>query len=240
MKTAVAAVLMILALSRPTQADVLYSNAITLGPSYAIGPSAGSPWTAWVNEVGRPLLIVGLVGDVGAPFSDLIPVAPHELTCVFAGATCSSVGQWDDIPCSGGTFLDYTGGTMSIYLDLTPDADFALSSTFHDGELVLQAQLQTTLVTDDDPYENCPMVDDEPDVRSFFTFSGGSWFYRVVSHGSGLSGICMGELPGHYPDLVPEPLRALGYVLRIDGNMDIFGPVATTPSTWGYVKTLYR
>jgi len=144
------------------------------------------------------------------------------------------------MPCSGGTYVTYAGGTMSIYLDPAPDADFANTSTFRDGELVLQAQLQETGITDDDPQENCPMYDDQPDVHWYCAFTGGSWFYRVVSRGNGLTGIGKGELPGHYPELVPEALRALGYVLRIDGSLDIVGPVATQPVTWGHVKSLYK
>jgi hypothetical protein len=239
MKTAIAAAILLIVLPAIANADVLYDDAITFGPSYAIGPPAGFPWGT-PPDPGAPLFIIGLVTEVDAPFSDVMPPGAWEMTYVIQGGIGGAYGMWDDMPCSGGMFSSFYGGMMSIYLDTTPDADFMNAPTFQDGELVLQAQVQAIDITDDDPYENCPMVDDRPDVRMYFAFSGGAWLYKVMSGGIGLSAIGDGELPGHYPELVPEALRSLGYMLRIDGTMDIFGPVKTRPVTWGHVKAMYR
>lgn len=239
MKTAIAAAFLLLVVPGLAAADVLYDDAITFGPSYAFGPPAGFPWGVPPDQ-GAPLFIFGMVSHLGAPFTDLLPAGSYEITCVLEGGTCGGYGMWDDLPCSGGMDAPFYGGTMSIYLDPTPDADFMDFNSFRDGEMVLQAQTQVTSVTDDDPYENCPMVDDRPDVRTWFLFSGGSWFHRVDSGSGAMSGLGEGEIPGHYPDNVPPALQAMGYTLRIDGTMDIFGPTAVKPTTWGHVKSLYR
>jgi hypothetical protein len=75
-----------------------------------------------------------------------------------------------------------------------------------------------------------------PDVNAYFTFVGETWFARVSSHGVGLTGKSEGELDKS----VPAELQAPGYIFRMDGTVDIFGPVAVTPTTWGRVKALYR
>jgi hypothetical protein len=239
MKTAIA-LLLLIALPGMGMADALHDNAIVFGPSYASGPPAGFPWDP-VVYVGAPLSIFGIVNNVGALFTDLLPPGSYEMTCVFEGATCDQWGAWDDFVCTGGIYGSFDGGTMSIYLDTTPDADFMSPASFRNGELVLQAQTQTTFATDDDPNVGCPMVADRPDVQTWFTFSGGSWFHRVSSGGIGMTGVGEGEVHDRYPYNVPVQLRVMGYIFPIDdGTMDIFGPVATKPTTWGHVKSLFR
>lgn len=235
MKTAVAAAGLLL-LSSLAGADVLYPDAITFGPSYVAGPPAGTPWIGGA-ELGTPLLIAGTVTTVQAPFADLLPGGVFEMTFVFEGATCTGGGMWDDLTCQrGGTFMTFGGGTMSMFLDATPDADFTDLDSFRDGELVLQAGIQLIDITDDDPIGFCP-TEDYPDVRMLLSFIGGSWYHRVAP---GTVSFGEGEIPGPYPDMIPEALRAIGYVLRVDGNLDVFGPVATKPTTWGRVKAMYR
>jgi hypothetical protein len=234
MKTAIAAVLVI-CLAGVAHADIFYPDAITFGPSYAVASGAGYP--DFFPPLGSPLLVVGMVTGVTAPFDDLLPSGPYEITWIASGATCNGYGNWDDFNCNrGGTIIDFGGGTISFFLDTTPDADFTNPSTFQDGELILVANTPAMHVSNDDPDGYC-VTDDRPDVYLSFSFVGGSWFNRLapgtVSYGRG-------EIPGSYPDMIPEPLRALGYVLRIDGSIDVVGPVAAEPVTWGHVKALYR
>lgn len=235
MKTVIATVLLILTSTGPANAGVLYPNAITFGPSYAIASATGFPF--FFPDFGSPLFVAGIVTGVAAPFNDLLPPGPYEITWTVSGATCSGYGNWDDFHCNrGGTDVSFSGGTISFFLDTTPDGDFANPSTFQDGELVLLAQTQAIHITNDDPDGFC-VTDNRPDVYMSFSFVGGSWYNRVAA---GTLSFGRGEIPGSYPDMIPEPLRALGYLLRIDGSMDIIGPVATEPMTWGHVKSLYR
>lgn len=237
MKTAISLALLLLALPGFATAGTTYPDAITFESSYAVGPTMGFPY--YPGNIGSPLVIVGIVNDVGAPFTDLLPASPHELTFVYENATCAETGYYDG-PCSDGNYSAYQGGTLSIYLDTTPDADFTSAGTFHDGELVLVITQQGPLSTKgDDPQETCPMVEeDNPDLSGAFVCSGGSWLYRVINGGQGFMSHFSGEVD-HGENISP-PFEAAGYVARIHGGIDVISPVATQPVTWGRVKSMYR
>ncbi|HEX5133006.1 MAG TPA: hypothetical protein VFX92_11045, partial [Candidatus Krumholzibacteria bacterium] len=158
-----------------------------------------------------------------------------ELTYVYEGSSCEGVGQWDDFVCAGGDFAWYGGGTVTIYMDATPDADFFNPATFRDGSVVLLAESQLISVLDNDP-DGCPMLPNPPDVTAYFTFTGGAWYPRASNNGVAFQAVSQGEL-GHD---VPAPLEALGYVFQVDGTVDIYGTVAVEETTWGRVKALYR
>jgi hypothetical protein len=215
-------------------ADVLYPAALTFEIGYAFGPQPPFPYQTY-QALGAPLTLVGRVAAVGRPFDDLLPPGAYELTYVFEGSTCVEVGNFDDL-CSGGEYAVFRGGTVTIYLDTTPDADFTSLSTFRDGDLTLIAEMSFMYVAKDDPFEACPWMPDNPDVPSWFTFVGGIWFDRVSNNGDGFEAAHKGEL---YFDVPPE-LQPLGYVCGIDGVVDIDGPVVIQSSTWGAVKALYR
>ena len=236
MKTAIAFGLLLLAFSPTVHAGVQYPGAITFGPAYAIADAEGFPYP-FNPEYGSPLMVAGLVTSVGAPFNDLLPTGPYEVTFIIAGPTFSDYGVWDDFSCGrSGTDYSYGGGTVSFYLDTTPDADFTNPSTFQDGQLVLSASMNSIHITNDDPDGFC-LLENHPDAYMSFAFTGGSWFHRVSG---GVVCFGNGEIPGSYPDMIPPALRPIGYVLRIDGSINVTGPVATEPSTWGRVKSLYR
>jgi hypothetical protein len=237
MKTAIVAAALLCFAAFGASADALYPAALTFEPGYASGPYFGFPW--WnAPKHGDPITIVGRVASVGAPFDGLLPAGVYELTYVFEGFSCAGTDMWDDMVCPrggiGGTFQN---GTLSIHLDTTPDADFTNAATFRDGDLVLFALSSQMHVTDDDPLGGCASsFPNAPDVVADLTFAGGTWFSRVSSHGIGLTGLSQGELDNN----VSAGLQALGYIFRVDGTVDIFGPVAIQPTTWGAVKALYR
>lgn len=234
MKIAIVACLLVL-FSVAAYGDALFPAALTLDTGYAIGPAPPFPWIM-AFALGAPLIMAGNVSAVGQPFQDLLPLGNYEITYVFEGSTCVTVGNFDAQPCSGGEFADFYGGTFALYLDTTPDANFANLSTFRDGDVVLLAQASYIYIADDDPYEVCPMREDVPDISSFFKIVGGLWFERVSNHGVGFDGVCRSEMETS----VPAELQALGYVFSADGVVDIDGPVSVTPTTWGRVKALYR
>jgi len=237
MKTAIVAAALLCLTVFGSSADTLYPAALTFEPGYANGPPAGFPWSEPPNY-GDPITIVGRVSAVAPPLQDLLPAGAFELTYVLEGFSCTEWGMWDDIPCTGGLYGLFQNGTLACYLDATPDADFVNPATFRDGDLVLLAACSHLPVTDDDPYENCPMVPDRPDVRGWLTFVGGAWFSHVSDQGTGFTGMMYGELGRTVP--MPILLQALGYIFQIDGTVDVNAPVAVTPATWGRVKALYR
>jgi len=77
--------------------------------------------------------------------------------------------------------------------------------------------------------------DNEPDVFTYFSFAGGTWFPRVSDDGTGLAGTSRGEMDNG----VPPGLEQL-FTFRVDGVVDVYGPVATEATTWGGVKAMYR
>lgn len=235
MKPFVIAILIVTAASTVAPADILYPAAIVLEPGYATGPPEGFPWLMH-PDYGDPLIIYARVAACNAPFTDLLPAPPYEITCVFTGSTCTAWGNWDDLPCDGGIFGWFQGGTVAFYLDTTPDADFTNSQTFLNGDLVLLATTGLISVLDAEPQQACPPRDNEPDMIAYLSFRGGTWFPRVSDDGVGLAGNSVGELDGD----VPAPLQTLGYIFRVDGTFDVYGPVATKQTTWGAVKALYR
>lgn len=225
---------LVLVCAAEASADVLYPAALTLNPGFAIGPEPPFPWMTY-QALGDPLILAGTVATLGRPFDDRLPPGAHELTYVFEGLTCVEAGNFDG-QCSGGDYAEFQGGTLTIYLDTTPDADFTNLSTFRDGDFVLVAEMSLMHTAIDDPFEGCPWLPDRPDVWSHFTFVGGLWFEDVSNEGHGFDATCGGEL---YFDVLPE-LEAIGYVCAADGIIDIDGPVAVTSVTWGAVKALYR
>ena len=233
MKTAIVAAALLCA-AFDASADVLYPAALTFEPGYASDPPSAFP-VVGLPAVGDPLTIVGRVSAASAPFADLLPSGPYELTYAVDGATCVGLGYWDG-PCSDGYDATFHNGVLTFYLDTTPDADFTNPATFRDGEVVLLAQVKPLVLMNDDPYEACPMEPDKPDLHAYLSFIGGTWFARVSHDGTGFVGLDLGEID----DNVPAGLQALGYTFRVDGTVDIFGPVPVMPTTWGRVKALYR
>lgn len=235
MRPILALLLMLAAGSAAVSAEVIYPDALVLEPGYASGPPLGFP--GWARpEYGDPLVMVGLVSAVGAPLDGLLPAGAHELTYVFEGSAFYQYGMWDNIPCSGGEFGAFQGGTVTFYLDATPDADFVNPASFRDGDAVLVAQSTYLFVADDDPQEACPQVPDVPDVVASFSFVGGAWFSRVSSNGFGWYGSSASELEFD----VPAELAALGYIFRVEGAVDVSAPLAAESTTWGRLKALYR
>ena len=234
MRTILAALLLASLAALPASADILYPAALVFETGYAFGPPNGFPF--WAEpDYGDPLIMQGRVAAVGAPFDALLPPGGYELTWVFQGSACTAWFWGDAQPCSGGLGGFFEGGTLAIYLDTTPDADFLDPYTFRDGMQVLLATTEAIDATDDDPQEVCPMLPDNSDVTTYLTFVGGTWFPVVSPQGQGLQGMCNGELePG-----VPAALQAI-YIFPVDGTVDIYGPVSTRETTWGHVKALYR
>ncbi len=215
--------------TRPAVAD--YSSALVFGTGYATGPAQWTPWTNLPN-LEDSLWMFGTVTDVNAPFEDLLPAEPYEITYVFEHYACIWAVHGEDLVCSVTEIAIFDLGVIRVYLDTTPDADFANPATFRDGELALSAtahplQLFTELhCVNGRRYEQ----------RAIMTFVGGAWFPRVSLNGVGFVAGNDGEFRGD----IPAPMTALGYVGQSASVINIVEPTAVEPTTWGRVKALYR
>jgi hypothetical protein len=214
---------------RPAAAD--FPSALVLGVGYAVGPPAWAPWEN-LPELEDSLCIFGSVARVGAPFDDLVPAGPHELTYVFESYACVFARHGTDFECSNSEIAVFAGGSIRVYLDSTPDADFADPATFRDGELVLDARSDPMLLLMED---HC-VTGREYMQRAFVEFVGGAWLPRVSKDGVGFAGANIGEFRGD----IPADVRALGYVGQSQGRIDVETPTAVEATTWGRVKALYR
>jgi hypothetical protein len=220
---------LILAAVRPALAD--YPSALVFDTGYATGPAQWTPWTNLPN-LEDSLWIFGTVSDVNAPFEDLVPPGPHELTYVFESYACFWAAHGGDQTCSFTEFAFFDLGRIRVYLDLSPDADFADPATFRDGQLVLTANaFPLQLYTENHCVTGIRYVQ-----QAFMTFLGGAWFSRVSQNGVGFVAGNIGEFRGD----IPPALAALGYIGQSNSFIDIIVPNATVPTTWGRIKALYR
>lgn len=220
---------LVAASARPAAAD--YPSALVLGTGYATGPAQ---WTPWLDlpALEDSLWIFGTVDQVNAPFDDLLPPGAHEVTYVFESYTCVWSAHGEDLVCSTTDIAIFDLGRIRVYVDTSPDADFANSDTFRDGQLVLTADaFPLQLFTEAHCANGVRFVQ-----RAYVRFLGGAWFARVSRNGLGFVANNVGEFRGD----VPAGLRALGYIGQSASIIDVVVPTAIEPTTWGRVKAMYR
>jgi hypothetical protein len=215
--------------ANPALAD--YDSALVLGTGYATGPAQ---WTPWINlpSLEDSLWIFGSVAQANAPFDDLLPAGPYELTYVFEQYACVWSVHGEDLICSITDIAIFDLGSMRVYLDSSPDADLANPATFRDGTLVLSATAHPLqLFTEEHCVNGRRYVQ-----RAVMQFTGGAWFSRVSREGVGFTAGNIGEFRGD----IPANLIALGYIGQSTSRVDILVPTAVTPTTWGRIKAFYR
>ena len=215
--------------AQPASAD--YLSALVFDTGYATGPAQWTPWENLPN-LEDSLWIYGTVADVNAPFDDLLPAGPYELTYVFESYACSWASHGEDQECVTAEFAFFDLGRIRVYLDTSPDAEFASPATFRDGQLVLTAsafplQLYTEI--------NC-LTGQHFVQQAVITFTGGAWFSRVSHNGVGFLGRNVGEFRGD----IPTGLEALGYIGQSVSAIDVVPTTAVEATTWGRIKAMYR
>lgn len=211
----------------PAAADI-YQSALIFGTGYAAGPAS---WDPWIHDpaIGDQLWIVGPVIQVGAPLTGHTLPPVYELTYAYTAFECTGYGMWDDFEHGiGGPFTVWESGTFRVYLDDTPDANFAVPSTFQDGEIVLEGSPGDLFLWSGDPSESQSMS---------VHFTGGTWFEDVSSDGAGW----LANTHGLFGGEVPPAMALLGYIGESTiSYMDVISPVAVEATTWGKIKSLYR
>lgn len=222
-----------LALGGVARADeLIYPSALVFAPGYGSSPS-DFPLGPNLPQLNDPLRYVGRISTVNDPFTDLLPVGDYEITFLLQGALCQIASdRYGPPPCLAYPWAAFYGGSVSIYLDTSPDAVFTDESTLTDGELVLYMEgLQIILAPADypDPIQ-CPWQD-PADLFFGFEFTGGSWFERV--NDESFYSTFEGEVDAAVPPELP-------FTFHADGHIDIRKSVPTKPVTWGQMKSLYR
>jgi hypothetical protein len=202
-------------------------------PAFVYGPGASTT----VATPGAELRGVGIVSSFDGPFADLDANDPTtEYTFVFRGLIAQPT-----VITGPPTFTfyttNYTGGIIELWAGSPRNSSFApnpenaiVPSTFQDGTLLLSGVF-TSFYTQTNNFTAFQTGNMEGNV----SWTGGS---RLASMNGGNGQPCPGLFTGGLT-WRPEVLIP-GYVFRHDGKIDINCPTATTPSTWGRLKSQYH
>lgn len=229
-KVPILAVLAAIAFSATAQAGV----PIDWDPIFFYAPASSTPSN---QPAGNALNGVGTVSKFDAPFADLDATDPtREYTIYVYGL--SSLGT-TTIGAPGLQFYttNYSGGSIEIYEDLSPDADYGTNppngtapSTFTDGTLILKGDFTRFIVQTND-FTQFQVGNAEGDIN----WNGGSLLARTfVNGGQPCPGLFTGGLTWRTSVVIP------GYLFRHDGKIDLNCPTPAENSTWGKVKANYR
>ena len=228
----------------PVSAFAQTGTVIDWGPAcyaYETGYNATTHKTA----PGSVMSIVGVINSFVGPLSSIDPnTAGTEYTFYITGLTANAAGT---TVAAGGTLsvfsTVYNGGTITIWQGSPRDAAFGTNppnatvpSTFTNGSLFLSGTIPTVTIN----------------VTRFN--SNGNWLSGNADSGDPANCLWTGGSaidllsPGGHPcpfrltggwDMKPTDVLA-GYVSLFDGKIDLNCPTASTPSTWGAIKSQYR
>jgi len=211
--------------------SALASPIIDWDPAYFWEPGATPTNSIATSE----MKIVGTVSAFGPPLAFLNANMPaYEYTFYVQGLISNgttSVGP----PATTFYTTTYTGGTIEVYEDTTPDAVFDpgppnanVPSTFTDGTLILSGTISNF----------------NTQTNNFTSFDTGNAEGNITWTGGSLLSYVGGENP--CPAIFTGGLTWFpgvlisGYLFRHDGKIDHECPTPTQPSTWGRLKSLYR
>jgi len=225
-----------LAMIGAPRAALAVSPVIDWDPAYCWQPGA----TFDNMPSGGIMQVVGTVSLFGPPLDFLNATMPAtEYTFYVNGLT--SLGTTATGPPSTTIYTTFfTGGTINLYADPTPDAVFApdppnaqVPSTFTDvPPPILSGHFTNFLVT----------------TNNFTTFKVGSIEGNILWDGGtlidffkGAGGVtCPGLFTGGATWNTSPGIGIPGYLFRHDGKIDLQCPTPTVKSSWGRVKQLYR
>jgi hypothetical protein len=198
-------------------------------------------WEAGATPTNSPpggqFFAVGTVSSFGPPLEFLnANLATHEYTIYIYGLTSQGTQPPIGPPTMQFYITNYLGGTIEIYEDASPDADFGINppnatvpSTFIDGTLILQGNF-----TDFYTQTNNFTANQTGNMEGHLSWVGGSLLDDVSQSGLPCPSLFTGGLTWR-DDVVID-----GYIFRHDGKIDLNCPTAAEPSTWGRVKSQYR
>jgi len=217
-------------------------NASAVGPILDWDPAY--MWQAGATPTNLPaggvMHFVGTVSVFGPPLDYLNATMPGtEYT--FVGDLLVSQGTVANGPPSTTIYTTgYTGGTIKVYADQTPDAVFApfppnaqVPSTFENDPPALLEGVFTRFVVTTNNFTAFQTGNIEGDIN----WTGGTLIDKV----RGANGaICPGLFTGGATWNTTPGIGIPGYLFRHDGKIDLQCPVPVRTSTWGTLKQLYR
>lgn len=230
-------------LKRLFSAGALIACALLSGPAHsATGPiidwDPAFFWQVGATPSNAPALgelkMLGTISQFGPPFAFLNANMPATEYTFYGYGLISGGTTTVGPPATELYTTPYTGGTIEIYEDTTPDAVFnppsaATIANFTNGTLILQGTF-SAFTTETNNFTTFQVGDAEGTI----TWTGGSLFSLVSPSGVPCPGLFVGGMTWR-PTVVPA-----GYLFRHDGKIDLNCPVPANASTWGRIKSLYR
>ena len=184
--------------------------------------------------------VVGTVSIFGPPLDFLNATMPGtEYTFFCDGLT--SLGTTSSGPPSTTVYTTlFTGGTIAVYGDPTPDADFApfppnahVPSTFTDDPPPLLIGVFTNFIVTTNNFTAFKTGTIEGNIA----WTGGT----LIDFFKGANGqTCPGLFTGGATWNTAPGVGIPGYLFRHDGKIDLQCPVPTVKSSWSRLKQLYR
>jgi len=200
--------------------------------------------TTHLSGPGSVLSAVGVINSFAGPLSAIDPNGPTtEYTYRISGFTTALGTTVTAGPTLSVYKTVYTGGTFDVWQGSPRDAAFGTNppngtvpATFANGSLFLRGTVPTLTVTVTRANATGAYVNGNADSgdppNGLWTF--GSALPLVSAGGNP----CPFRLTGGW-DMRPQDVLT-GYVAQFDGKIDLNCPTATTPSTWGKIKSSYR
>jgi hypothetical protein len=126
-------------------------------------------------------------------------------------------------------------GTVAIYEDSTPDADYANSATFTNGTLLLNGQVNNMAGT------RVNVAGLPWSISGEITLLGGAGFGGLIGCAAGGQSLSMNDyIAWELPNGDPIPGIPAGYKEEYDAEWKCLDTTPIQESTWGGVKGLYR
>jgi len=189
--------------------------------------------------VGGVMQAVGTISVFGPPLNFLNATMPATEYTFYMNNLVSLGTSAFGPPATTIYTTFFTGGTIDVYADPTPDAVFApnppnaqVPSTFTDAGLPILSGHFTSLAVTTNNFTAFKTGNIEGNIE----WTGGT----LLSFFTGPNGICPGLFTGGATWSTAPGVGIPGYLFRHDGKIDQQCPTPTTKSTWGRLKSLYR
>jgi len=188
--------------------------------------------------LGGEFKMVGIISMFGPPLDFLHADDPTKEYTFYVHGLISGGTTSQGPPSLTLYTTNFTGGTIEVYEDTSPDASFdpnppnsGVPGDFIDGGPPILTGSFTNFVVQSNNFTQF----DTGNIEGGINWTGGTLYNQLTTTGDHA---CPGLFTGGstwYPPTLPA-----GYLFRHDGKIDLQCPTPARTSTWGKIKTLYR